>query len=117
LVKYTYSRVKRYKMARLGNVIRNKRLKMGLLLADLADDVGVTDSYIARIEVGERSPGPKTLFRIADVLQLPFEKLTALSESEVDYPRVKLSNEVDKKFSSLPLRVKLSLLEIAETME
>lgn len=103
-------------MARLGSVIRNKRRDMGLTQADLADDVNVSDSYIARIEVGERSPGAKTLFRIAEVLNVPFNELTALSSSEVNYARVKLSSEVDKKLCSLPLRIKMALLEFAETM-
>jgi ribosome-binding protein aMBF1 (putative translation factor) len=100
-----------------GQYVRRKRRELGLSQADLADDVLVSDSYIARIEVGERSPGPKTLSRIADVLQIPLEKLTALSASESKSTRVKLSDEVDRKLCSLPLRTKLALLEFAETME
>lgn len=99
-------------MSKLGNTIRDKRREMGLSQADLADDVLVSDSYIARIEVGERSPSPKTLSRIAEVLQIPFEKLTALSEPDIKYTKVKLSNEVDRKLCSLPLRIKFNFIGI-----
>lgn len=34
----------------LGYLIRDKRKDMGLTQADLADDIGVSDSYIAKIE-------------------------------------------------------------------
>lgn len=104
-------------MARLGNVIRDRRRELGLTQDDLADDIGMTNSYIARIEVGERSPGANTLFKIAEVLQIPFEKLMALSASEHKYAKVKLSDEVDRKLCVLPLKVKLTLLEFASTLE
>jgi transcriptional regulator with XRE-family HTH domain len=104
-------------VSKLGDTIRNKRREMGLSQADLADDVMVSDTYIAKIEVGERYPSPKVLYRIADVLQMPFEELTVLNEPNVKFTGVKLLSEVDKKLLALPLRIKMALLEVAETMK
>jgi len=104
-------------MARLGNIIRDKRRERGLFQGDLADDLCMTDLYIARIEVGEIIPSSKKLYTISDVLQIPFDELTYLSRKEKKYRRVKLSDELDKQFCALPLKYKRELLEFAWEQE
>lgn len=104
-------------MVRLGTMIRERRREMGLTQRDLADDVGVSNGYIARIEIGGRSPGAKILFKISEVLQIPSAELISLSIVDAKYAPMKFANEIDKKICSLPLKVKVALLEFAPTIE
>ena len=61
---------------RLGNSIRTLRFSAGeMTQAELGERIGVTRQTIAAIEQGKYSPTLETAFRIADVFDVPLEKV------------------------------------------
>jgi transcriptional regulator with XRE-family HTH domain len=70
------------KKPRLGDLIRVRRVAMGLSQRQLARSLGVTASHIAFVESGRRRPSYSVLFRLARNLQLdqPELFLTAYPE-------------------------------------
>jgi SOS-response transcriptional repressor LexA len=65
--------------ARVGELVRSLRLRRGLSQFDLADAVGIDNSYLSRIESGERRPSPKILMKFAEVLQHSYDDLIVTS--------------------------------------
>lgn len=53
---------------RLGQRIREERLKLGLTQARLAEDVDISEAYMGQIERGERNLALDTLVRLANRL-------------------------------------------------
>ena len=51
-------------------IIRNKREKAGLSQYRLANQVGITQSFMNEIEKGRKSPSVEVLFRICDALEI-----------------------------------------------
>lgn len=62
-------------------MVRIHRLNAGLTLADLADQVGVTKSYLSKVERGLSSPSIAIALRIADVLGVDVAEVFADSEA------------------------------------
>lgn len=60
---------------RLGDILKGKRLMLGLSLDDVSTQVGVTRGTLAGYERGARSPGGKTMLRLQIVLSLEAEQL------------------------------------------
>jgi transcriptional regulator with XRE-family HTH domain len=58
--------------ARLGEVIRGRRLALGLPQAEVARRVGITPSALSQVERGVRGPSGDTLVRLWEVLEVPF---------------------------------------------
>jgi SOS-response transcriptional repressor LexA len=65
--------------ARIGQLVRNLRLRRGLSQFDLASASGINNSYLSRIENGERRPSPKILKKFAELLQYPYDELIVAS--------------------------------------
>ena len=65
--------------AELGTLLRNLRLRRGLSQVDVATGVGINNSYLSRLENGERRPSPKILRRFAEILNHPYEELVVAS--------------------------------------
>lgn len=65
--------------AEIGTLLRNLRLRRGMSQFDLADAVGINNSYLSRIENGERRPSPKILRKFADALQYSYDDLVVTS--------------------------------------
>lgn len=67
-----------------GAAIRELRERRGVLQADLAEQIGVTGSYLSRIEAGIENPGmaTKTVHKLAEVLEVGLDDIT-LPASEV----------------------------------
>jgi len=53
---------------RLGQRIREERLKLGLTQARLAEDVDISEAYVGQIERGERNLALDTLIRLSNRL-------------------------------------------------
>lgn len=53
---------------RLGQRLREERLKLGLTQAKLAEDVDISEAYVGQIERGERNLALDTLVRLANRL-------------------------------------------------
>ena len=73
--------------------IANKRKKLGLSQAKLAEKADVTDNYIALIETGKRFPSVEMIERIADVLQKDTVELFALKYDD-DKTRAALKSKI-----------------------
>lgn len=65
--------------AEIGNLVRNLRLRRGLSQSDLAHSAGINNSYLSRIENGERRPSPKILRRFSEILHYPYDDLVVKS--------------------------------------
>ena len=69
---------------RLGNRIREERLRLHLTQAQLAEDVDISDTYMGAIERGERSLTLDTLVRLVNRLGVTVDYLLADSVSDSD---------------------------------
>ena len=69
----------------LGKRIREYRLKRNLTQAQLAEQLGVDDKHLSRIELGRNMPNPQLLENLAVVFQIEIKDLfefTHLENSE-----------------------------------
>ncbi|MEP0814193.1 MAG: helix-turn-helix domain-containing protein [bacterium] len=64
---------------KIGRLIRNLRIAAGLAQHELAQEIDINNSYLSRIENGERRPSPKIMKRMAAVLPTTYEDLVAAS--------------------------------------
>ena len=71
----------------LGKILRNRRTMLSLTLNKLASESGVSPSYLARVEKGERFPSARILRKIAKPLRFSKSELFAFAEylSPSDY--------------------------------
>ena len=60
---------------RMGTIIKQARINAGMTQEQLSESVDVTPAFIGHIERGERSVSLKTLFAIADKLDISFDHL------------------------------------------
>ena len=106
-------------MSKLGNLIREKRREFGLTQSELAKKVGVTDGYIAKIEIGYQAAGLKTLYKLFEVLKIPEDEILEYDSSFLSLlSRVAdKSGKYDKEFAKLSPKVKKILLKIAPLLE
>ena len=65
--------------ANIGTLLRNLRLRRGLSQFDLASAAGINNSYLSRIENGERRPSPKILKKFSEILHYPYDELVVTS--------------------------------------
>ncbi len=61
---------------RIGNLLSAARLKANLSQAQLADKLGVRQNMISDYERGKRRLSPAMAKRIAEILQLKFERIS-----------------------------------------
>jgi len=61
-----------------GRVIRERRERAGILQADLAERIGVSASYLSRIESGVETPGltSPAVRKLAEVLVMSLDDIT-----------------------------------------
>lgn len=71
--------VNKYMNKNLGHILNTHRRMSGLTLQRLGDAAGVSASYIARIERGERYPSAFVLTRLAGVLKINEADLLVLA--------------------------------------
>lgn len=69
---------------RLGERIREERLRLHLTQAHLAEDVDISDTYMGAIERGERSLTLDTLVRLVNRLGVTVDYLLAYSVADAD---------------------------------
>ena len=69
---------------RLGNRIREERLRLHLTQAQLAEDVDISDTYMGASERGERSLTLDTLVRLVNRIGVTVDYLLADSVSDSD---------------------------------
>lgn len=103
-------------MLKVGEMIRAKRRELGMTQAELAGKVGVTDGYIAKIEVGNQGASNNTLMKIGDILGIADELFMAKIEPMTKAIRVKFGKP-DKEFTKFNYKLQALLLEIAPIIE
>ena len=69
---------------RLGNRIREERLRLNLTQAALAEAIDISDTYMGAIERGERSLTLDTLVRLVNRLGVTVDYMLADSVSDCD---------------------------------
>ena len=69
---------------RLGERIREERLKLNLTQAQLAEDIDISDTYMGAIERGERSLTLDTLVRLVNRLGITIDYLLSDSVTDTD---------------------------------
>lgn len=64
----------------LGGQLREVRQVRGLSLKAVAEPAAISPAYLQKLERDEvKSPSPHVLYRLADVLRVPYPKLMALA--------------------------------------
>ena len=95
----------------LGQVVRKKRLQMGLSLRDVAAAVGVHHATVDRIETDQfKVVDPATLSAIADVLRLDRLFLLSLNGAGVADEDIRIIARAAKKMTEEQRRKMLALL-------
>ena len=64
---------------KIGRLIRNLRITAGLGQHELAEIININNSYLSRIENGERRPSTKIMKKMAEVLPATYEELVQSS--------------------------------------
>lgn len=71
-------------MPDFGECLRRIRTEKGLSQQDLADALGMTQAAISQLESGRRVATPKTIKRLAEVLQVGIEELSGEDEQDFE---------------------------------
>lgn len=79
MVKLTNKTSVERKYVKFGRLIRRMRLGVGLSQRDLASKSGFNNSYLSRIENGERMPSPRILRKLSNILPVSYEELVVAS--------------------------------------
>jgi len=87
---------------RLGERIREERLKLNLTQAQLAEDLDISDTYIGQIERGERSLTLATLVRLTNRIGVSVDYLlqdsvNATDENIVNQFRQIIDSQTEKR--------------------
>lgn len=98
---------------RLGERIREERLKLNLTQARLAEAVDISDTYMGAIERGERSLTLDTLVRLANRLGVTVDYLLSDSVSDSD---TNIINQFKQIMHCQPLERKQMAINVLRTM-
>ena len=104
-------------MSNWGLLIRDRRRELGMSQADLASEIKMSSSYIAKIETGKQKPSSNLVNKLISALELPVDSITDMIFPESTYIAMKNLQEVDKELLSLRPEVKRSLLKLAPIIE
>ena len=105
-------------MATLGDLVRKRRRELGMTQAELAGKVGITGSYIAKIEVGYQKCSFEVLDKLAVILSIPLADALAYSIPSPKAWRISEAiRDYDRHFHQFSPAVKNFLLEIAPIVE
>ncbi|OGK10744.1 MAG: hypothetical protein A2Y63_05025 [Candidatus Riflebacteria bacterium RBG_13_59_9] len=63
----------------IGRLVRDLRISAGMTQFDLAEAIGVNNSYLSRIENGERRPSTKIMRKMAEALNCSYDELVVAS--------------------------------------
>ena len=70
-------------MEKFGEKLRSLRKQRGLAITELGDMLGVSYSYVGKLERGEKIPNVAMLIKIADVFNISLDNL-ARDELDLD---------------------------------
>lgn len=98
---------------RLGERIREERLRLNLTQAQLAEDVDISDTYMGAIERGERSLTLGTLVRLVNRLGVSVDYMLADSVSDSDS---NILNQFRQIIDGQPLERKQMAINVLRTL-
>ena len=98
---------------RLGERIREERLRLNLTQAQLAEAVDISDTYMGTIERGERSLTLETLVRLVNRLGVSVDYLLADSVDDTDS---NILNQFKQIIDGQPLERKQMAISVLRTM-
>ena len=87
-------------MPTVGEIIKSKRLKMGLMQSDVAIKLGIDAPMLSKIEKGLRRLNREQIRKVASILDTDQEELLTIWLADQIYDIVK-----DEKFASEAIRV------------
>jgi transcriptional regulator with XRE-family HTH domain len=64
-------------METLGQIIRNKRENLGLLLRQVSANLDIDPAILSKIERNERKPNKELIIKLSEILKLDKEELLA----------------------------------------
>lgn len=85
--------------SRIGNLIREARLKSGLKQKELAEKVGVSESRISQYEGGTQNPRIETIEKIAAALDVSPGNLLGFEYWDMKYPNLAAEVSQYEKFT------------------
>jgi len=93
----------------LGEKIKERRKAKGWRLRNLSKESGVSITFLARIERGERSPSATTLRKIAKLLGFTetelFKMAGFLSRDDSDQYIARVKSEIKTELAQLSLKI------------
>ena len=89
----------------IGRLVRNLRISVGMAQHELAKKIEINNSYLSRIENGERRPSPKIMKRMAAILPTSYEEL------------VQASGLISDGFAVVPVNTRAYSLDIIKTLD
>ena len=98
---------------RLGERIREERLRLNLTQAQLAEDVDISDTYMGAIERGERNLTLGTLVRLVNRLGVSVDYILADSVSDSDS---NILNQFRQIIDGQPLERKQMAINVLRTL-
>ena len=84
----------KWQSKRLGKLLKERRLKMKLTQAEVAAQLGRSQSYMARLEAGERQIAFVEMEELARFLERSPSDFLTLQHVELKWPRLKLPERV-----------------------
>ena len=98
---------------RLGERIRQERLRLNLTQAQLAEAIDISDTYMGAIERGERSLTLDTLVRLVNRLGVTIDYLLADSVSDSD---TNIMNQFKQITDGQPMERKQMAINVLRTI-
>ncbi len=98
---------------RLGERIRQERLRLNLTQAQLAEAIDISDTYMGAIERGERSLTLDTLVRLANRLGVTVDYLLSDSVTDTDS---NITEQFKQIIDGQPLERKQMAIGVLRTM-
>ena len=86
-------------MKKLKDIIREARLKQGIVLREVASATGIDQTIINKFELGERKPSREQVEKLADFYGLDTDELIIAWKSDLVYYDLKdekLANQILK---------------------
>ena len=98
---------------RLGERIREERLKLNLTQAQLAEDLDISDTYVGQIERGERSLTLATLVRLTNRIGVSIDYLL---KDSVDMTDANIINQFRQVIDSQSDKRKQMAIDVLKTI-
>lgn len=98
---------------RLGQRIREERLKLGLTQARLAEDADISEAYMGQIERGERNLALDTLIRLSNRLGASVDYLL---KDSVDDSNDNILNQFRQLIENKSMEHKQLVIDVVKTI-